>query len=67
LCRLDVVHDVDMHVVQDDHVGVDALFAFVKHVAEDDTGVGRRNLDGRLQVDEVVRANVLCRWSLDDL
>ena len=56
-----------MHVVQDDHVGVDALFAFVKHVAEDDTGVGRRNLDGRLQVDEVVRANVLCRWSLDDL
>ena len=27
LCRLDVVHDVDVHIIEDDHIRVDALLA----------------------------------------
>lgn len=56
-----------MDVVQDDHIGVDALLALVEDVTEDDSGVSRRHLDGRLEVDEIVRANILCRWSLNNL
>jgi len=67
LRRLDVVHDVDVNIIENDHVGVDALFALVQNVAEDDTRVSRRNLDGCLDVDKVVRADVLRWWALNNL
>lgn len=67
LRRLDVVHDVDVNIVENNDIGVDSLLALVQYVAENDTRVGRRNLDGCLDVDKVVRADILRWWALYNL
>jgi hypothetical protein len=41
LCGLDVVHDVDVDIVEDDNVGVNALLTFVDDVSKDDASIGR--------------------------
>jgi hypothetical protein len=46
VCGLDVVHNVDVDVVEDHDLRVRAVRAVVDDVAEDDAGVGRGDFDG---------------------
>jgi hypothetical protein len=65
-CGLDVVHDVDVDVVEDDGLlgQVDAL---PEDGAKDDAGLSRRDLDRCLDALEAVRRDCVDRRALDDL
>jgi hypothetical protein len=65
---LDVIHNINMNVIQHDiSTGIRAAGSIVDHVSENDTGLGRRNLDGGLDVMECVRAKRVRRGTLHKL
>lgn len=44
VCRLDVVEDIEVNVVEDDSVRVSRRCSVVKDVTEDDSSLSRRDL-----------------------
>lgn len=48
------------------HLVLGCALPFIQDVTKDDTRIGRGNFDGGLDVDEVVRPDVLCWWALDN-
>jgi hypothetical protein len=44
VCRLDVVEDIEVNVVEDDSVRVSRRCSIVKDVTEDDSSLSRRDL-----------------------
>lgn len=74
-CRLDVVHDIDVDVVEDyagrlgrsgRRLGV-LVLRFVDDVAKDDAGLGRGDFDCCLDALEGVGAQGVARGTLDQL
>jgi hypothetical protein len=55
VCGLDVIHDVNMHIIQHNvDACVRSSWLVVYHIAKDDTRLGRGHLDRRLDVMEGV-------------
>lgn len=44
--RFDIVHNINVNIVQD-NTGLRHPGSFPKYTAEDDTGLGRRHLEGK--------------------
>lgn len=63
--RVDIVHDIDMNVVQDDAVAISSTLCVVYNVAKDNASLGGRDFDRCFDNEERVRCKIMCRWAVD--
>lgn len=65
--RVDIVENIDVHIVEDNAVRIGGRWTIVENVAKYDTCLGRRDLDSGLDALERVGAKSVLRWSFDEL
>ncbi|KAH3684068.1 hypothetical protein WICPIJ_004970 [Wickerhamomyces pijperi] len=64
--KLDVIHDIDMHVVQDHHTRLGTVPTVVDNVTKYHTSIGRGDLDSGGDLEKSMWWDVLCGWFIND-